>query len=428
MAIDRNLLAKVEQYRNNPYAIAMLDAIGASEGTGNRYNIRFGGSVISDLSKHPNISTSYQTNMKDTRGRPIVEKSTAAGRYQFLNSTWNNIADKLGLNDFSAASQDKAALGLMLSVPGVEQALKNGDLTTLVQKLNSTWTSLPASVEGGKRHGLRPFEYVLGAFNQSLIRQGQKPVTATWNSKSYNNVAIPGGQQQQSLQFPSFSSMYGTRSPFLARTLTDIANRSYADAGAVPFQFGQSSPIAISANPDISDPANRLTLLQKLFNRDSNVQYGMSFYDGGIRPTIVRTGEDGVQTPMVEYPNGVYINPNTGERLDASGQSYPPVEYPEPIYDATTGVNNIPSSHDTEYREDYDDYNGVLPGATTGNAPLAAAPTAEVVSPASTPLPETVPMEQQLAVLRTAVGGNGLLTNLGDRQDLARQLVRQTTV
>ena len=54
MAINQDLLNKVNAYMNNPKARAVLDMIARSEGTAslgdNGYNVRFGGTLFSDFS------------------------------------------------------------------------------------------------------------------------------------------------------------------------------------------------------------------------------------------------------------------------------------------------------------------------------------------------------------------------------------------
>jgi len=74
---------------------ALLDTIAGPE-SGGSYNIINGGAKFSDFSDHPK---------KGQRGSSGI----AAGRYQFLPSTWERASKALGLTDFSPESQDKAA-------------------------------------------------------------------------------------------------------------------------------------------------------------------------------------------------------------------------------------------------------------------------------------------------------------------------------
>jgi Tape measure protein len=81
---------------------AFLKTVSGPGIEGADYNTIVGGGKFTDFSKHPGI----------VGVRTALGPSTAAGRYQFTKTTWNMVAKKLGLTDFSPASQDKAALWL----------------------------------------------------------------------------------------------------------------------------------------------------------------------------------------------------------------------------------------------------------------------------------------------------------------------------
>lgn len=122
-------------YVNNPNVRKVLDFISTAEGAD--YDTGFGGTKIS-LDKHPN-ETKYFRN-KEGKRLP----TTAAGRYQFIGSTYKNLSNRLGLNDFSPASQDLAAVELIKEKGALDDIVK-GDITTAIKKLNTTWSSLPDS-------------------------------------------------------------------------------------------------------------------------------------------------------------------------------------------------------------------------------------------------------------------------------------------
>lgn len=82
-----------------PAQRAVLDRIASGES--HDYNTIFGGHKFSSFSDHPRIQVQIP-------GRPGLH-STAAGRYQMLASTWDEERARLGLKDFSPASQDAAA-------------------------------------------------------------------------------------------------------------------------------------------------------------------------------------------------------------------------------------------------------------------------------------------------------------------------------
>ena len=131
--------AELEAALNNPNARKFLDLLSYTEGTQkNGYATAFGGGRINDLSRHPKTSASFtQTDGKKN-------STTAAGRYQFLGSTWDEQSKKLGLSDFGAKSQDLAALSLAAD-SGALKSILAGDFKTAIDKTGTKWASLPSS-------------------------------------------------------------------------------------------------------------------------------------------------------------------------------------------------------------------------------------------------------------------------------------------
>ncbi|RYZ27442.1 MAG: hypothetical protein EOO10_12685, partial [Chitinophagaceae bacterium] len=83
---------------------AFLIMIQYAEGTYGKdgYKKLYGDGYFNDYSTHPN-----------TKVTKWGITSTAAGAYQILNKTWNELQVKLKLPDFSPVSQDKAAIELI---------------------------------------------------------------------------------------------------------------------------------------------------------------------------------------------------------------------------------------------------------------------------------------------------------------------------
>ncbi|HFE9764557.1 glycoside hydrolase family 24 protein [Acinetobacter baumannii] len=129
---------KYMQLLNNPNARRMLDLIASAEGVKHGYNTLFGNQRFDDLSGHPNIRKAFtQTDGKKNY-------TTAAGRYQFLNDTWNGLSRQFGLRDFSPQSQDIGAIALLDQIGALPYVLK-GDFGTAIKKSGGTWASLPSS-------------------------------------------------------------------------------------------------------------------------------------------------------------------------------------------------------------------------------------------------------------------------------------------
>lgn len=130
---------QAQQALQNPNVRAFLDLLAAAEGTEQHgYATAFGGDVLPSLADHPRQRKSFtQTDGKKN-------ETTAAGRYQFLERTWDDVAGKLGLTDFGAEAQDLAAVELLRRAGALEPVLA-GDFDTAVQKSGKTWASLPSS-------------------------------------------------------------------------------------------------------------------------------------------------------------------------------------------------------------------------------------------------------------------------------------------
>lgn len=130
---------ELRQYAQDPNVRRFLDVIAQAEGTDKYgYNTAFGGGYIESLSDHPRQLHEF----RQTDGK--ANKTSAAGRYQFLQGTWDDVAGKLGLSDFGPEAQDIAAIEL-LRRNGALPALLEGDYGTAVKRSGSTWASLPSS-------------------------------------------------------------------------------------------------------------------------------------------------------------------------------------------------------------------------------------------------------------------------------------------
>lgn len=129
--MDKNAVA----YKN---LRAFLITIQYAEGTFGKdgYNKLYGGDLFQDLSKHPNTPT-----------KKWGITSTAAGAYQILSKTWNEIQPKLGLPDFSAVSQDKAAIELIRRRKALDDVYA-GRFAQAIAKCRKEWASLPGAGYG----------------------------------------------------------------------------------------------------------------------------------------------------------------------------------------------------------------------------------------------------------------------------------------
>ncbi|MEI1744304.1 glycoside hydrolase family protein [Acinetobacter baumannii] len=200
---------KYMQLLNNPNARRMLDLIASAEGVSHGYNTLFGNQRFDDLSGHPNIRKAFtQTDGKKNY-------TTAAGRYQFLNDTWNGLSRQYGLRDFSPQSQDIGAIALLDQIGALPYVLK-GDFGTAIKKSGGTWASLPSSNYAQNKRSWNFINKQLGADYQPESR--------------YLN------QEQIAKVLPQLSKNINQQSRYLSReevakVLPQLANRTQQDTG-----------------------------------------------------------------------------------------------------------------------------------------------------------------------------------------------------
>ncbi|WP_417283548.1 glycoside hydrolase family 104 protein [Comamonas sp.] len=136
---------------------AFLDMIAASEGTAGRgdngYNILVGGGTFDSYADHPRTVVQVRAGLA----------SSAAGRYQFLARTWDSLAARLSLPDFSPQSQDAAAIELIRE-RGALNDVKAGRVEVAIQKVAKIWASLPGA---GYNQPERRLSYLIAAYQNA---------------------------------------------------------------------------------------------------------------------------------------------------------------------------------------------------------------------------------------------------------------------
>ncbi|MEA5466752.1 glycoside hydrolase family 24 protein [Leptothoe sp. PORK10 BA2] len=153
----------------DPHIRALMRTISASESNMDRpYHLLYGGQTLKQLTHHPDLCIPIET------GPNVGDCTTAAGRYQFLTTTWQSKAEQYHPEppvwfefwqsyDFSPKAQDMVVYR-WLSDPdawGVDiaQQLKAGEITSVLELLSGTWTSLGYGIETNSMSSQLPSIY-----------------------------------------------------------------------------------------------------------------------------------------------------------------------------------------------------------------------------------------------------------------------------
>jgi muramidase (phage lysozyme) len=123
----------------NRFQKGLHDAIGFAEGTKDRfkdgYDVGFAYKIFTSCKAHPNIRTCSGIC------------STAAGRYQFLKTTWDGTARAIGATNFEPENQERGAEHLVKTVRRASvsstRAMTSTEFTNAMNKLSYEWASLP---------------------------------------------------------------------------------------------------------------------------------------------------------------------------------------------------------------------------------------------------------------------------------------------
>lgn len=272
----------------SPVARALLETIAGPESAGD-YNVIYGGSQFSDYGDHP------RTPIMITSGPNKGKYSTAAGKYQFLGSTWDDQASKLGLKDFSPASQDAAAWNLAQEEykrntgRSLEADLLANDLSRIPSSLRNQWTSLPGGIEQG---------ITSNAFSNAYARALNNPTSAM-------------GYAPQRL--PQIGPVGGPAINAINNATANPAQNLWSN----PFQFARGLIPGVQQNVSAAAPAVRQAIAGPLLSSISGRTALMNALlpsNIGAAPTVAPMGSGRGTMATAVGPNG-----NTPVMLVGSG-------------------------------------------------------------------------------------------------------------
>lgn len=149
-------LPELHMQGGDPYVRALMRTISASEANDPQpYSILYGGRHVSNLSRHP------QQCMTIVSGPNRGNCSTAAGRYQMLNTTWEEKANRYHPQpsrfifwesySFEPKFQDAVVYAWLSDSQAwgtdIPELLQQGKLERVFRRLSGTWTSLGYGIE-----------------------------------------------------------------------------------------------------------------------------------------------------------------------------------------------------------------------------------------------------------------------------------------
>lgn len=152
----------------DPYIRALMRTITASEANVSRpYNVIYGGRYVEDLSTHPELCVPI------VAGPNVGKCTTAAGRYQMLDFTWDRKARKYHPNpsgfwrwkqySFEAEYQDKVVHDWLNDSRAwgtdISRQLREGEINQVLKLLSGTWTSLGYGIETNSMSNYLPQIY-----------------------------------------------------------------------------------------------------------------------------------------------------------------------------------------------------------------------------------------------------------------------------
>ena len=154
---------------NDANVRAALDAIAYAEGTlraANPYGVGYGYTTITSFDDHPRSATT-------ARGYT----SSAAGKYQALTRSWDEVAKAVGLKDFSPKSQDIFAIARM-DMRGILDDVKAGKVKEALstKAAGLEWASLPASPYGQPTKSKSALNKAIDGFVQAHTPGPAQPI------------------------------------------------------------------------------------------------------------------------------------------------------------------------------------------------------------------------------------------------------------
>lgn len=275
---ENKLRLQAEALLDNPNVQMFQELLSRAEGTTTHgYNTAFGGGKIEDLTDHPRKLHSF----KQTDGKK--NKTSAAGKYQMIQGTWDGLSKRLGLTDFSPRSQDLALIDLLREHKALDTVVA-GDFEKAADIMGNQFASLPSSKAPQNKRGTAWLEKNLADIRQTMgVEDGTQGATQyaavdPAYAQGVAKIAAEGASGDQraldvlaSIQSAkSLNQVDEVVNPFLALTQTPPEADQFDSTQAMATlseDMQTNDPIAnalANLNPPVETPVDAVDSLQSL--------------------------------------------------------------------------------------------------------------------------------------------------------------------
>lgn len=280
---------RIRNALNNPYVRAVLDMLAEAEvGTSTAqsatggYNTLFSGRTFGSWNTHPNVLGAFTGR----DGRRY--QSSAAGRYQILYSTYNDLRKRYGFNDFTPQTQDEMAIALMLDTGALDD-IEKGNIEAALPKLGKRWAAVTGSTLGRNMHSPRPRDFILNAYSRALRKhangaQVRYPEMPSGSSGPGTGTTTDGGM------YPTSGSIGGIEIPQIDVSTAPQLDWSRFAQQHLGARFGNR--VLLATRPGDLDEASGTVLSMALANPRSGMPYTVA-PTGHIDETTLVIGRNG---------------------------------------------------------------------------------------------------------------------------------------
>lgn len=185
-------------------------------------------------------------------GIPTTQGARASGAYQFLGTTWAEIAEQYQLPDFSPLNQDVGAVGLLVRRGALEDVLA-GRFDSAVAKCRKEWTSLPGAAESSSSWTMEKALAVYVQYGGKLAAQKAAPIDddSTEETIMDAGTAATGIGALLGMLNPAAGILFSAFAPMIKQKIVDgIDKHSNTPGAGVAVADALSEAILAQAKKD----------------------------------------------------------------------------------------------------------------------------------------------------------------------------------